>query len=496
MIKKLHYTLDQEQQILLNEAESLAQMGSWKWTEHNDELVWSEGLYRIFGKDIEEVILWESFLENIIAEDAAMVNTFLGELKRNKPGASINYRINIDGQVRYLFFTVKPHSKLNIDILGAVVDITEHKEDEIRLQQSHLLQSMIIKELDAKEKKYRLLFERSIDPIFLASSKHELVDANHSFLQLFGYDAMNQIPLSLTSLFSFPKDYQLFKAALQDQGFIREFEVSLMTGTGERKTCLLNCVYIPDQASDLGYYQCIIHDLTMRKKAESEMLIAERFSLTGRIARTMAHEVRNPLANLNLALDQLQDELTPDNKSAKLYSEIIARSAHRIDQLVTELLTSSKPNELTLALTNVDTLIKETILTARDRIELNHIQLNVTCEATLPRLLVDKEKIKVALLNIIINAIEAMVPDVGMLTITALRQDSSLLISIADNGKGILDSDLSSLFDPFFTRKPMGMGLGLTSTKNILNSHNVQVEVRSEVGSGTTFILNFILPEQ
>jgi len=494
MIKKLHQTLDQEQQVLLNEAESLAQMGSWKWTEHNDELVWSEGLYRIFRKDIVDVILWESFLENIVAEDAALVNTFLGELKRNKPGASINYRIIIDGQVRYLFFTVKPHSELNI-VVGAVVDITEHKESEIRLQRSHFLQSMIIQELDAKEKKYRTLFERSIDPIFLASAALELADANTSFLHFFGYDVLNEIP-SLASLFISPQEYQIFQNSLRDQSFIREFEVGLTTKTGERKICLLNCVFVPDQISDLGYYQGIIHDLTVRKKAENEMLIAERFSLTGRIASTMAHEVRNPLANLNLALDQLQDELPADNKSAKLYSEIIARSAHRIDQLVTELLTSSKPNELTLALTNVDTLIKETILTARDRIELNHIQLNVTCEAMLPRLLVDKEKIKVALLNIIINAIEAVVPGVGMLTITAFRQDSTLVISIADNGKGMLESDMSSMFDPFFTRKPMGMGLGLTSTKNILNSHNVQVEVRSEVGSGTTFILNFILPEQ
>lgn len=495
MVKKLHQTLDQEQQMLLNEAESLAQMGSWRWTEHTDELVWSEGLYNIFRKDEEDMILWESFLAHIVAEDAALVTAFLQEIKLNKKGASINYRIIIDGQVRYLFLTVKPQSDLNIDVLGAVVDITEHKETEIRLQKSHLLQSMIIQELDAKEKKYRTLFERSIDPIFLASPTWELADANNSFLQFFGYDVAKE-KLPLASLFTSSRDFQLFRNALRDQNFIRGFEVSLNTKADVRKSCLLNCVFIPDQIAGLGYYQGIIHDLTLRKKAENEMLIAERFSLTGRIARTMAHEVRNPLANLNLALDQLLDELPAENKSTKLYTDIIARSANRIDKLINELLTSSKPNELTLSLTHANVLIEETLLSAKDRIELNHIQLIVNCEATLPRILIDQDKIKLALFNIIINAIEAMVPGVGVLTITVCRQASILVISIADNGKGISDSDLSNLFDPFFTRKSMGMGLGLTSTKNILNSHNVKVEVKSDVGRGTTFTLNFILPEE
>ncbi len=495
MVKKLHQTLDQEQQVLLNEAESLAQMGSWRWTEHTDELVWSEGLYNIFRKDAEDMILWESFLEKIVAEDAALVTAFLQEIKINKQGSAINYRIIIDGQVRYLFLTVKPQSDLNINVLGAVVDITEHKESEIRLQKSHLLQSRIIQELDAKEKKYRTLFERSIDPIFLASTSWELADANNSFLKFFGYDVLKE-NLPLASLFTSSQDFNLFRDALRDQNFIREFEVSLITRTDVRKICLLNCVFIPEQISGLGYYQGIIHDLTLRKRAEHEMLIAERFSLTGRIARTMAHEVRNPLANLNLALDQLQDEIPADNQSAKLYTDIIARSANRIDKLVTELLTSSKPNELTLSLNNVNVLIEETLLIAKDRIELNHIQLIVNCEAALPWILIDQDKIKMALFNIIINAIEAMVPGVGVLTISAIKHAGTLVISIADNGTGIPDSDLSHLFDPFFTRKTMGMGLGLTSTKNILNSHNVKVEVKSDVGCGTTFSLNFILPEE
>ena len=113
----------------------------------------------------------------------------------------------------------------------------------------------------------------------------------------------------------------------------------------------------------------------------------------------------------------------------------------------------------------------------------------------LPRLLADKEKLKIALLNIIINAIEAMQPVKGILKLEVKMTDGIGVIIIADNGKGIELENLEKLFDPFYTNKEGGMGLGLTSTKNILNSHSATVEVKSKVNEGTTFYIYFKLPE-
>jgi signal transduction histidine kinase len=113
----------------------------------------------------------------------------------------------------------------------------------------------------------------------------------------------------------------------------------------------------------------------------------------------------------------------------------------------------------------------------------------------LPRVLVDKDKIQIALLNVIINAIEAMTPGEGILTIKATVHEATTTIEISDNGKGIAASDLKRLFDPFFTGKQTGMGLGLTSTKNILNSHNAQIDVASELFKGTTFQIHFKMPQ-
>lgn len=356
-----------------------------------------------------------------------------------------------------------------------------------------LSQAKIIKALDEKEKKYSSLFERSIDPIFLASSSFKLEEANQSFLNFFGFSLGEIQSIQLRSIFDNEDDFKYFKQTLKEKEQIKDFEISLVTKTGERKICVLNCVFIPDQASDFCCYQGIIHDLSIRKKAENDMLVAERLSLTGKIARTIAHEVRNPLTNLNLALDQLRSDLPSDNESVKLYGDIIQRNADRIEQLVGEMLNSSKPKELNLQLLPVHDILDDTVALAMDRINLNQIKLKKNYSPDLPEILVDREKIKIAFLNIVINAIEAMSPERGELMISASLRNKLMVIEIADNGKGIAAQDAKKLFDPFFTGKQNGMGLGLTSTKNILNSHNAEVEVKSEVGKGTTFCIYFKL---
>jgi PAS domain S-box-containing protein len=358
-----------------------------------------------------------------------------------------------------------------------------------------LSQHTVIRELDEKEKKYRSLFERSIDPIFLANEQLQIIDVNGSFLKYFDYTLPEAFSLTMSSLFADQADYSYCYSTLTEVEQIRDFEVAMVNKSGEKKLVLLNCVFIPDQASDFCCYQGIIHDLTLRKKAEKDMLLAERLSMTGKIARTIAHEVRNPLTNLTLALDQLQDEIPDKNESVRLYSDIIQRNANRIEELIGEMLNSSRPKELDLELIPLEVIVEETLAMATDRINLNQIKLEKSIQQGLPRLLADKEKLKIALLNIIINAIEAMQPTKGVLKLDVKMIGGLGVISISDNGKGIELDNLEKLFDPFYTNKEGGMGLGLTSTKNILNSHSATVEVKSKVNEGTTFFIYFKLPE-
>ncbi len=358
-----------------------------------------------------------------------------------------------------------------------------------------LTQSQVIRELDEKEKKYRSLFERSIDPIFLANMDFKMLDVNESFLNFFGYESPESLSLKLSEIFADEQDYAYLLSELKEDGQVKDFEVVLVNSRGEKKICMINCVFIPDQSSDFCCYQGIIYDLTLRKKAEKDMLVAERLSMTGKLARTIAHEVRNPLTNLNLALEHLRDEMPKDNESVKLYSEIIERNARRIDTLITEMLNSSKPKELNLELADVTDILNETITLAADSINLNQVKLQKRYIENLPRILVDREKLKIAFLNIIVNAIEAMERGRGELMVDVKLKENTIVVTVSDNGKGIPAEDIEKLFDPFFTEKPGGMGLGLTSTKNIISSHNASIEVESTVRKGTSFIIYFKLSE-
>ena len=213
--------------------------------------------------------------------------------------------------------------------------------------------------------------------------------------------------------------------------------------------------------------------------------------MTGQIARRMAHEVRNPLTNLNLALEQLREEVIDEDDTA-LYFDIIRRNADRIEQLITEMLKSSKPKQLNPEVRNINEVLDEALEMTEDRIKLRGIKLVRDFEEDLPLVSLDKEQLKTAFLNIIINAIEAMKEQEGVLTVATSSNSESVMVYIEDNGKGIPREEIKKLFDPFFTGKKGGMGLGLTSTQNIINSHHARIHVESELGKGTTFKIHFL----
>lgn len=349
-----------------------------------------------------------------------------------------------------------------------------------------------IEELDQKEKRYRSLFERSIDPIFLADAEFNMIDANSSLQSMFGYSYAEACNLGLSNLFIDKDEFLSFKGKLKADNHVRDFEVVLKDNKSKKLVSLINCVRIEDTTSQV-YYQGIIHDITMRKKVERELIQAEKLSTTGKIARTIAHEVRNPLTNLNLAIDQLKDEFTA-NENTKIYTDILDRNLARIEELISELLSSSRPKDLQLSKTPLGEVLNETIDLIKDRINLNEMKLINHMPSELPAVMVDKELVKIALVNIMVNAIEAMEPGHGVLEVFAETDEDQIVLTITDNGKGIPSEELEKLFDPFYSAKQGGMGLGLTSAQNILNSHKVEIEVQSEVGVGTSFYIGFPIP--
>ncbi len=202
--------------------------------------------------------------------------------------------------------------------------------------------------------------------------------------------------------------------------------------------------------------------------------------------------MRNPLTNIHLSLDQLEPELVDDE--LKLFTDIIRRNSLRINTLITELLESFKPQETILTSISMIELIERALNEAIDRINLKKITLIKNFGEDC-RLNLDQSKIKIALINLIINAIEAMEAEKGQLTILTKNQNGYYFVIIKDNGVGISPENINRLFEPYFTLKTNGLGLGLAATLTILQLHNARVEVESELGIGTAFTIAFPLPK-
>ncbi len=234
-----------------------------------------------------------------------------------------------------------------------------------------------------------------------------------------------------------------------------------------------------------------INELNKANTELSELRSIEKFAATGRIARTMAHEVRNPLTNISLASEQLK-EINSDNEEAGMLLSMIDRNVSRINQLVSDLLSATRIEQLQFEPSNINFLLEEALDQAQDRLDLRHIKVEKEFDGSLPELVVDRGRIRLAFLNIIVNAIEAMKNDTGYLRLKTYQRDQKCVIEFIDNGAGMDEETSQKLFEPYFTSKAKGNGLGLTHTQSIIINHKGNIQVNSRPGKGSTFTI--ILP--
>ncbi len=355
-----------------------------------------------------------------------------------------------------------------------------------------LRQAGVLAEVAQKENKYRSLFERSIDAIFVASNDLHFQDANPSVERLLGYSRDELQKLNPARLFANLDQLRELRLNVREYGQIKDFETILLDRNSRKIVCLISVWAVEDVAGRPEWYQGIVRDISEQKRAQQELIMAEKLTMTGKIARSIAHEVRNPLTNLSLALEQLKDELATDDEYITMFTDIIGRNIDRIGQLITEMLNSSKHRELERKKQDFNAVVKSTLQLVSDRVKLKQMRLQVSFSTNNCTALLDRDQVKTALLNILVNAVEAMRDGEGILEVsTTCTDDGRVCVEIKDNGGGISEEDRQRLFDPFFTGKSGGMGLGLTATQNIMKSHKGTIEVESTLGIGTTFRLSF-----
>ena len=207
------------------------------------------------------------------------------------------------------------------------------------------------------------------------------------------------------------------------------------------------------------------------------------------LVSVLVHELRNPLTNIMLTVHLLESKILDDND--RMYMDIIKRSSAKINDLVSDLLKGQQQQEVETEKYSIHQLLDEVIEMASDKIMLKNIAVKKDYAPYDLKIKMDMPKIKIALTNIIINAIDAMSPGNGVLKLSTKIIKGRYAVSIRDNGSGISKENLPLIFDPYFTNKQNGVGVGLAATKDILQSNQVGVKVESLVGQGTRFILLF-----
>lgn len=247
-----------------------------------------------------------------------------------------------------------------------------------------------IQALKANERRYRSIFEKSKDIVFITSSDFNITDINYAATELLRYELDELLKTNFLSLFKTPADRTYFFDFLNEFGEFYDYEADLVTKNNEIKNCIISASI---EINNIGekYIQGIIHDNTGRKKAEKTSLQAEKLAATGRLVRTLAHEVRNPLNNINLSIEQLIQQAEDDD--SKLYLDIVRRNGKRISDLITELLNSSRvSSQIHLEKTSLQSVMDTAISAATDRMTLKHIKLEVSYPENDCFSLLDQEK--------------------------------------------------------------------------------------------------------
>ena len=235
----------------------------------------------------------------------------------------------------------------------------------------------------------------------------------------------------------------------------------------------------------------VLDDLTEQRALEEQVQRAQRLAALGRLAGGLAHEIRNPLGITRAAAQMLAQQASSDPTLGE-YTAVIQMEVDRVDRLIEQLLTYARPTVVNRGAIDIGELITRTVSLVKAYAAQQHVQLKAHVAPELPAFEGDTELLHQVLVNLVLNGVQAT-PAGGRVMVSAnshqTEDDGALLITVSDTGRGILPEDLPRIFDPFFTTRHDGTGLGLSIVQQVVQEHHGVVDVESNLGCGTRFVL-------
>jgi len=285
------------------------------------------------------------------------------------------------------------------------------------------------------------------------------------------------------------------RAVLEDSEPAPRYEFRLRRRDGQNVPVGISFWSLRSGAGDVAGLIGVCQDLSNIKQLEQRMRQADRLAAVGRLSANMAHEIRNPLASISGAVEALARDLPADHTRSQLV-EIVLRESARLNQIVGDFLEYARPAPMAPIEINMAEILDEVLLLIEHRTLPANLKVAREYGDALPTR-ADPQRLRQAIWNLCLNAVQAM-PDGGELRVgarTLHERGNRLQISIADTGQGIADGDLPHIFEPFFSTKPEGSGIGLALVYRVVEEHGGSIEVRSRVSEGTTFLLTLPAPE-
>jgi len=285
----------------------------------------------------------------------------------------------------------------------------------------------------------------------------------------------------------FPVGHPLFEALRLHGDELREIasETDLQTLDG-RKRVSVSVQEIQGEGERMGAL-VTLRDLDSLESINTQLQVSERLAAVGRITAGVAHEVKNPLNSMRLWLENLKESLPADRDGAARQAvNVLDAEIDRLDAVVKRFLDFARPMDVRLEPTQLAGLLREVLEVAQPQLQRAKVEVAQLLPIGIPEVFVDRDLLKQAVLNLVLNAVDAM-PAGGQLQLTLSRRGEMAEITVGDTGKGIPPEHRQKVFQLFFTTRPGGSGIGLASTFRIVQLHNGSINFTSEVGRGTTF---------
>lgn len=357
----------------------------------------------------------------------------------------------------------------------------------------------VTEDLVLSGKKYRELIESSPDMIHIISTDGQIQMTNRRSREIFGYSEQESVGMNLADLVvpDQKEDMRYFMLSLFENGY-GENEFTFHTGSDIRIPVEMVATTLRDGGQSGGMASCFSRDMRVRKSLEEELIRSERLAIMGQMSAGLAHEINNPLGIiLGHAQDLLGGPLDDETRRESL--EVIANNAVRAGRIVNGLLSFSRQSQPLKHPVELLDIIEASLLFVKSEIRSKKVSLSKDLPENPMIISGDENQLQQVFVNLFLNAIHAL-NEKGEIIIRVRGEKSNAgreaVVEIQDNGHGIRASDIHKVFQPFYTTKEGGFGLGLFISSIIVERHGGTIRAESEEGRGTKITLSLPLSEE